>query len=67
MARILCTKHTIPSPTKVQIFKDILRETKSNHDLGNIEEGVFASLPKRFRPEKQEQLKGIVRLFFQDL
>ena len=64
---ILMMDRSLTATVKRQIFKYILIEARPNHDLANIEEGVFANLQKRVLPKKREELKNIVRLFFSDI
>lgn len=64
---ILLMDKSVNSQTKLQIFKHILKEASPNHDLANIEEGIFANVQHRVLPGKREQLKQMIRLFFQGL
>lgn len=64
---ILMIDKSVNSQTKLKIFKHILKEASPNHDLANIEEGIFANVQHRVLPEKREQLKQMIRLFFQGL
>jgi len=62
---ILMMDKSINSQIKVRIFRYILKEAGSNHDLESVEEGIFAKLQHRVLPEKREQLKQMIRSFFQ--
>lgn len=62
---ILMMDQSLTGTTKRQIFKHILKEASPNHDLANIEEGVFANLQRRVLPGKQKELKALIRVFFQ--
>lgn len=62
---ILIMDKSLTSQTRMQIFKHILTEASPNHNLSDIEEGVYANLQGRFMPGSQEELKQVVRSFFQ--
>lgn len=64
---ILMMDRTLDAGAKKQIFKYILTEAAPNHDLVNIEEGIFANLQHRVLPNKREQLKQMLGLFFRDV
>lgn len=64
---ILFTDQSVDSKKKLEIFRSILSQAAPNHDLGSIEEGIFVNLQKRIKPEKHEQLKKMIKLFFRDL
>jgi tetratricopeptide (TPR) repeat protein/predicted nucleic acid-binding protein len=61
---ILMLDKSIDGVAKLKIFRFILNQAKENHNLLNIEEGMFANLQHRVRPEKQEELKKMLRLVF---
>lgn len=64
---ILTMDQVLDAAVKKKIFKYILKEAGHNHDLSNIEEGIFANLQCRVFHEKRDQLRQMVKLFFQDL
>ena len=64
---ILFTDQSVDSEKKLEIFRSILSQAAPNHDLGSIEEGIFINLQKRIKPEKHEQLKKMIKLFFRDI
>ncbi len=64
---ILFTDQSIDSSKKLEVFRGIVSQASPNHDLGSIEEGIFINLQKRVKPEKREQLKKMIRLFFSEL
>lgn len=55
---------TVNSGVKVKAFRYILQAAKPNHDLGTLEEGVFANVQKRIRPERRDELRDMIRLIF---
>ena len=61
---ILFAEQSLDSKKKLEIFRSILSQASPNHNLGNIEEGIFMNLQKRIKPEKHDQLKKMIRLFF---
>lgn len=64
---ILFTDQSIDSNKKLEMFRGIVSQAKPNHDLDSIEEGIFINLQQRVKPEKREQLKKMIRLFFSEL
>lgn len=64
---LLLIERLIDNKTKLKIFRSILLQASLNHDLDNIEEGIFMNLQKKVKPEKHKQLKNMLRLFFRDL
>ncbi|MHB0865762.1 MAG: tetratricopeptide repeat protein [Minisyncoccota bacterium] len=64
---ILMMDRSLTTTVKRQIFTYIFKEARPNHDLTNIEEGVFVNLQKRVLPGKQEELRTIVQLFFSNI
>lgn len=62
---LLTLDRSVASLTKLNAYKEILKHVGTNHDLANLEEGVFANLQNKTKPEKHEELKNIIRLYFQ--
>ncbi len=55
---------TVDTTVKLKAFTYILRTAMPNHSLDALEEGVFANLQKRIRPEKHDQLRDMIKLVF---
>ncbi len=64
---LLMGDKSITGLAKLAIFKNILEQISLNHNLASIEEVVFVNLQHRFKPEKLEQLRRIIRIIFQSV
>ncbi len=61
---LLLIERLIDNKTKLKIFRSILSQASLNHDLDNIEEGIFMNLQKKVKPEKHKQLKDMLKIIF---
>ncbi|MDD2732275.1 MAG: tetratricopeptide repeat protein [Candidatus Pacebacteria bacterium] len=62
---LLTLDRYVASLTKLNTYREILKQVGTNHNLANLEEGVFANLQSRTKQEKHDELKNIIRLYFQ--
>lgn len=61
---LLMRNMSIPSKQKIEIVHAFLKEAKKNHDLLKIEEGVLDITLKRLPANVHEQIKVLIRIFF---
>jgi tetratricopeptide (TPR) repeat protein len=64
---MLMLEKTVVSHVKLTAFKHILKDAKQNHNLENIEQEILNNLQRRIRPEKHEELKRIIKVFFKEI
>jgi predicted nucleic acid-binding protein len=53
--------------TKIDILKQILTKVSVNHDLNSIEENALFNLQTKIKPEKWNEVKEMIRSFFQGI
>lgn len=61
---LLMRNMSIPSKQKIEVVQSFLKEAKMNHDLLKIEEGVLDIILKRLPADIHEQIKVLIRIFF---
>jgi tetratricopeptide (TPR) repeat protein/predicted nucleic acid-binding protein len=64
---ILIADKSIPGDIRTGVFGRFLKEASANHNLEELEEGVFINLQKNVSPEKHGELRTMTKRLFDEV